>query len=96
MTDEEDSVKSRVLENIVILGFHINTLGNLMDDPKYYADRKVFEFLILQHSHVIEEFMNIFKITEEEYRSQIVECAKDNSRMVTIERDTGYDDIAFR
>lgn len=91
----DKETRETILENMAVLGFNINSMGHLMEDPKYYSDTQIFGVLILQINSVIEDILKTFDISEEDYREYLLKCADDTERIVLIQRDTGYDNIEF-
>lgn len=92
--EEQDDFRESIVEIVVTFGFHINTMGALYSDPRYYSEKKVLGMLITQVSDITNYFMERFQITEEEYKERVSKYLKEN-QIITIERDTGYENIEF-
>ena len=92
--EETDDLRNNVVDIVVTLGFHINTMGALYADPRYYSEKEIFGMLITQSSDIVNYLMNKFGITEDEYKERISKCVREN-KIITIERDTGYENIEF-
>ena len=92
--EEQDDFRESIVEIVVTFGFHINTMGALYSDPRYYSEKQVLGMLITQISDITNYFMERFQITEDEYKERVSKYVKEN-QIITIERDTGYENIEF-
>lgn len=90
----ETSIRDKMIEIAITLGFHINTLGRLWEEPRYFSEKDVFSVLILQESEITNTLMELYNITEEEYREKVAQYVKEE-KMITIKRDTGNENIEF-
>ena len=92
--EELEKFREKVVEIVVTMGFNINTLGAFYEDPRYYSEKSVFEMLIIQASDITNYLMEEFEITEDEYKERVSKYIKEE-RIVTIERNTGYENVEF-
>ncbi|GEM_PF-3994527 len=99
MEGEENEInykdlRDTTIEIVVGLGFHINILGKMYEDPRYYSEREVFGLLIQQTSEFINYYMLFFGITEEEYKEKVSQYVKEN-KLIFIDRNTGFENVEF-
>jgi len=92
--EEKDDFRERIVEIVVTLGFHISTMGSLYSDPRYYSEKQVLGMLITQISDITKYFMERFQITEDEYKERVSRYIKED-QIITIERDTGSENVEF-